>query len=71
MFHIPYCEHSLALWKKKYNFAYVELTLINKGTSGMLVPFISRICRNFSKQTLYLLAYYNRYIYSSRFFFIH
>ena len=27
MFHIPSCEHSLALWGK-YNFAYVELTLI-------------------------------------------
>ena len=27
MFHIPSCEHSLALWGK-CNFAYVELTLI-------------------------------------------
>jgi len=27
VFHIPSCEHSLALWEKKYNFAYDELTL--------------------------------------------
>ena len=37
MFYIPSCEHSLALWEKKYNFAYVELTLL-KGTSCKLAP---------------------------------
>ncbi|GEM_PF-5154968 len=37
----------------------------------MLVPFYLKNLLRFPKQTLYLLAYYNRDIYSSRFFFIH
>jgi len=48
MFHIPSCEHSLALWGK-CNFAYVELTLIIDHKKNSFLYFSFEKSRIFAK----------------------